>query len=45
MQTPAGTVCAGRKQTKPLPELPTMFAYSAEELNVEEAFIQYLKVR
>ncbi|PVD36429.1 hypothetical protein C0Q70_03413 [Pomacea canaliculata] len=41
--TPAGTVCAGRKQTKPLPELPTMFAYSAEELNVEESFIQYLK--
>ena len=44
VQTPAGTVCPGRKERKPVPTLPQAFSYSAELVRVEEHSTQFIKV-
>ncbi|XP_029650127.1 uncharacterized protein LOC115223611 [Octopus sinensis] len=40
-ETPRGTVCNGRKQTKPLPNFPDVFSCTTEIVNEAKNSIQY----
>ncbi|KAK7096301.1 uncharacterized protein [Littorina saxatilis] len=42
-ETPAGTVCPGRKNSKAVPSLPPRFSYSAEVVDVEAQTSQFIK--